>query len=63
MRYRMPTSILWENNGFREFEATDIDNAMITYNTLYPNSAKHVTRENLQVYTGTHWVYALLFAY
>lgn len=59
MKYRMPTSILWENNGFREFEATSIEDAMNTYKFLYPNSAQNVTVLNLQVHDGTSWVFAI----
>lgn len=56
--YRLPTSILWNNGGWRVFEAADAEDAMFVYRENYPLSAGHVGLPNLQVLLGDGWRWA-----
>jgi hypothetical protein len=56
--YRLPTEILWVNDGWREFEARDADNAMAVYRQRWSNSANHVGLANLQIKLGDGWRFA-----
>jgi len=57
-RYRFPTSILWEDDGYRVIQASCADAAMNYYRTHYAASAQHVSLANLQIESGRKWQFA-----
>lgn len=57
-RYRFPTSILWENNGYRVIQSPTAQAAMDYYRENYELSAQHVSLANLQIETGGKWQFA-----
>lgn len=56
--YRIPTSIAWADDGWREVIASSADEAMRRYEELWPISATHVSVDHLQVRLEGAWVFA-----
>lgn len=51
-KFRAKSQILWDNGGYREYEAPSVESAMNYFNKL----EMRVTRDTIEVYSGGRWV-------
>lgn len=56
MRYRYPTSILWNNDGYRETEATHFDAAVESFKSKWPGM--RIDYQCVQVNSCGEWKFA-----